>query len=67
VADRREARERTVEQLSGRASGHVRDEPDAAGIAFASGVVEEAVLVVHSGSPFGSLEEPRSLPPVLVS
>ncbi len=47
VSDRRKPCQRPVEQLPRGATAHVRDEPDAAGIALASGVVEEALLVAH--------------------
>ena len=40
VRDRREARKRAIEQLARRATASVGDEADAAGVAFAFGIVE---------------------------
>jgi hypothetical protein len=61
-----EAGERAVEELARAASPYVRDEPDAAGIAVSSRVVEKALRVAHcvevlsdgwnEGSPAGALE-----------
>jgi hypothetical protein len=47
VAHCSETGERPIENLARRASALVRDETDATGIALASGVVEEALLVAH--------------------
>jgi hypothetical protein len=56
MPDGSEARERAVEELSGRAPLEIRDEADPAGAALASRVVEEVLRFTHPGFTFRSKE-----------